>query len=64
VASRNLPAVTTALGLLTTPVVSVIIATFWLGEPLTVTLLAAIALILGGIAIGTTESRVSTTIVP
>jgi drug/metabolite transporter (DMT)-like permease len=45
-------------------VVSVIIATFWLGEPLTVTLLAAIALILGGIAIGTTESRVSTTIVP
>ena len=35
VASRNLPAVTTALGLLTTPVVSVVVATLWLGEPLT-----------------------------
>lgn len=55
VASRNLPAVTTALGLLTTPVVSVVVATLWLGEPLTPSLLAAIALILGGIAIGTTE---------
>ena len=54
VASRNLPAVTTALGLLTTPVVSVAVATVWLGEPLTVPLLAAIVLILGGIAIGTT----------
>jgi drug/metabolite transporter (DMT)-like permease len=57
VASRNLPAVTTALGLLITPVVSVVVATVWLGEPLTLPLLAAIALILGGIAIGTTESR-------
>ncbi len=54
VASRNLPAVTTALGLLTTPVVSVIVATLWLGEPLTLALVAAIALILGGIALGTT----------
>ena len=57
VASRNLPAVTTALGLLTTPVVSVVVATLWLREPLTLTLVAAIALILGGIAVGTTESR-------
>jgi drug/metabolite transporter (DMT)-like permease len=57
VASRNLPAVTTALGLLTTPVVSVVVATLWLGEPFTLSLLAAIALILGGIAIGTTEGR-------
>jgi drug/metabolite transporter (DMT)-like permease len=57
VASRNLPAVTTALGLLITPVVSVVVATVWLGEPLTLPLLTAIALILGGIAIGTTESR-------
>jgi drug/metabolite transporter (DMT)-like permease len=54
VASRNLPAVTTALGLLTTPVVSVAVATLWLGEPLTLGLVAAIVLILGGIAIGTT----------
>ena len=35
-ASRHLPAVTTSLGLLATPVVSVITATLWLGEPLTV----------------------------
>lgn len=51
-ASRNLPAVTTSLGLLATPVVSVITATVWLGEPLTVTLVVAIVLVLGGVAIG------------
>jgi drug/metabolite transporter (DMT)-like permease len=55
VASRNLPAVSTALGLLLTPVVSVVVATIWLGEALTVPLVAAIALILGGIAVGTTR---------
>jgi drug/metabolite transporter (DMT)-like permease len=53
-ASRNLPAATTSLGLLATPVVSVIVATLWLGEALTTQLLVAIALILGGVAIGTT----------
>jgi len=57
VASRNLPAVTTALGLLTTLVVSVVVATLWLGAPLTLPLVAAIVLILGGIAIGTTGPR-------
>ena len=51
-ASRALPAVTTSLGLLATPVVSTVIATFWLGEPLTLSLVIAIALILGGITIG------------
>jgi drug/metabolite transporter (DMT)-like permease len=51
-ASRNLPAVTTSLGLLATPVVSVITATVWLGEPLTLTLVIAIVLVLGGVAIG------------
>jgi len=56
VASRNLPAVTTALGLLMTPVVSVAVATVWLGEPLTLPLVTAMALILGGIAIGTTRA--------
>ena len=57
-ASRNLPAVTTALGLLTTPVLSVVVATLWLGEPLTVALVIAIVLILGGVAIGArTETR-------
>jgi drug/metabolite transporter (DMT)-like permease len=51
-ASALLPAVTTSLGLLATPVVSVVVATLWLGEPLTLSLVAAIALILGGIALG------------
>ena len=55
-ASRHLPAVTTSLGLLATPVVSVITATLWLGEPLTLTLVLAIVLVLGGVAIGVTGS--------
>ena len=55
-ASRHLPAVTTSLGLLATPVVSVITATLWLGEPLTVTLVVSIALVLGGVAIGATAA--------
>jgi drug/metabolite transporter (DMT)-like permease len=46
--------VTTSLGLLATPVVSVVVATLWLGEGLTLSLLAAIVLILGGVAIGGT----------
>jgi drug/metabolite transporter (DMT)-like permease len=53
-AGRALPAVTTSLGLLATPVVSVVVATLWLGEGLTLSLLAAIVLILGGVAIGGT----------
>ena len=53
-ASRNLPAVTTSLGLLATPVLSTIVATLWLGEPLMLALVAGIVLILGGVAIGTT----------
>jgi drug/metabolite transporter (DMT)-like permease len=40
--------------LLATPVVSVLIATFWLGETLTASLAIAIVLILGGVAIGAT----------
>ena len=55
-ASRHLPAVTTSLGLLTTPVVSVITATLWLGEPVTLSLVLAIVLVLGGVAIGVTGS--------
>jgi drug/metabolite transporter (DMT)-like permease len=53
-ASRALPAVTTALGLLATPVISITVATLWLGEPVTVSLAAAVVLILGGVALGTT----------
>ncbi len=51
-ASRHLPAVTTSLGLLATPVVSVITAALWLGEPVTLSLVIAIVLVLGGVAIG------------
>ena len=56
-ASRRLPAVTTSLGLLATPVVSVITATLWLGESITPSLVAAIVLVLGGVAIGATGGR-------
>lgn len=56
-ASRLLPAVTTSVGLLATPVVSVITATLWLGEPLTLSLVVAIVLVLGGVAIGGTGSE-------
>lgn len=55
-ASRDLPAVTTSLGLLATPVVSVIAATIFLGEPLTPSLVVAIVLILGGVGLGTAEA--------
>ena len=55
-ASRDLPAVTTSLGLLATPVVSVIAATIFLGEPLTPSLMVAIVLILGGVGLGTAEA--------
>ena len=56
-ASRNLPAVTTSLGLLATPVLSVVVATLWLGEPLTLVLVVAIVLILGGVAVGRMADR-------
>jgi drug/metabolite transporter (DMT)-like permease len=54
-AGRNLPAVFTSLGLLATPVVSVLIATFWLGETPSLSLVVAMVLILGGVTIGTLE---------
>jgi len=55
-ASRLLPAVTTSLGLLATPVVAVVTATLWLGEPLSLSLVIAVILVLGGVALGATES--------
>jgi drug/metabolite transporter (DMT)-like permease len=60
-ASRNLPAVTTSLGLLATPVVSIVVATVWLGEPVGGALVVAVLLILGGVAIGTTGNVDRTT---
>jgi drug/metabolite transporter (DMT)-like permease len=57
-ASRHLPAITTSLGLLATPVVSTVVAALWLQEMPTADVLAAMGLILSGIAIGATaESR-------
>jgi drug/metabolite transporter (DMT)-like permease len=57
-ASRHLPAITTSLGLLATPVVSTLVAAVWLLEVPTPEVLAAMGLILSGIAIGSTaESR-------
>ncbi|MBI2202481.1 MAG: DMT family transporter [Candidatus Rokubacteria bacterium] len=56
-AGRLLPAVTTSLGLLATPVVSIVVAALWLGEAPTPALLAGIALILSGVALGTTGAR-------
>ena len=60
VASHNLPAVSTSLGLLATPVVGIIVAVTVLGEPLNATLAIALALILAGIAIGTTAATTRT----
>jgi drug/metabolite transporter (DMT)-like permease len=51
--NRSLPAVTTSLGLLATPVVGVAISAIWLGEPVSNSLIFAMAMILAGIAIGT-----------
>ena len=59
-AGRLLPAVTTSLGLLATPVVSIAFATVWLGEAITVSLVAAVVLILGGVALGTVERAAPT----
>ena len=57
-ATRRLPATTVSLGLLATPVLSIALSTLWLREPLTVSLLAAVALIVGGIAIGAVRATI------
>ncbi len=51
--NRSLPATTTSLGLLGVPVVGVLCSAAALGEPLTAVLVVAMALIIGGIAVGT-----------
>jgi drug/metabolite transporter (DMT)-like permease len=56
-AGRRLPASTVSLGLLATPVVGIVVAVLWLGESLTVSLGVAIALVLGGVALGVTRER-------
>lgn len=57
VVNRSLPAAVTSLGLLATPVVGTLSAAVALGEPLTFTLLGAMTLIIGGIALGTFTQR-------
>jgi drug/metabolite transporter (DMT)-like permease len=56
-AGRALPAVTTSLGLLAAPVVGVVASAAWLGESVTVSLVLAIVLVLGGVALGVTSER-------
>jgi drug/metabolite transporter (DMT)-like permease len=53
VASQNLPAVTTSLGLLAAPVIGIVASAVTLGEAPTLTLITAVVMIIGGIAIGT-----------
>jgi drug/metabolite transporter (DMT)-like permease len=55
--SKELPAMTTSLGLLGVPLVGVASASIELGEPLTPTLVGALALIAGGVAVGTLGGR-------
>ena len=50
-------AAVTSLGLLATPVVGTLMAALALGEPITLTLLSAMTLIIGGIALGTFTHR-------
>jgi len=58
-AGRRLPAVTISLGLLATPVVSVVLATLWLGERPGASLLVGVLLIVGGVALGAVSTRSS-----
>jgi drug/metabolite transporter (DMT)-like permease len=55
--NRSLPAAVTSLGLLATPVVGTLAAALALGEPVTLALLGAMTLIIGGIALGTFTHR-------
>jgi drug/metabolite transporter (DMT)-like permease len=54
--NRSLPAVTTSLGILATPVVGTLASALALGEHVGLPLLAAMALIIAGIAVGTIGS--------
>lgn len=53
VINRSLPALTTSLGILATPLVGIASAALWLGERIELSLLLSAGLIIGGIAIGT-----------
>jgi drug/metabolite transporter (DMT)-like permease len=53
VAAQNLPAVTTSLGLLAAPVIGIVASAVIFGERPTLSLGIAVAMIIGGIALGT-----------
>jgi drug/metabolite transporter (DMT)-like permease len=55
--NRSLPAMTTSLGVLATPIVGILSAAVVLGEPITASLLIAVGLVTGGIAIGTLQAK-------
>jgi drug/metabolite transporter (DMT)-like permease len=55
--NRSLPAATTSLGILATPVIGVVVSTLALGETIDISLLVAMAMILSGIAVGTIPLR-------
>ena len=57
--NRSLPAVTTSLGVLATPVVWVVRSMVVLGEPFSASLLIALVMIVGGIALGTVGGRMA-----
>jgi drug/metabolite transporter (DMT)-like permease len=64
VVNRSLPAVTTSLGILATPVVGLVISAIAFGEPISLSLVAAMAMILGGIALGTLPGKQAPAIKP
>lgn len=51
--NRSLPAATTSLGILATPMIGVVVSTLALGETIDISLLVAMVIILSGIAVGT-----------
>jgi drug/metabolite transporter (DMT)-like permease len=55
-ATQRLPAITISLGLLATPVLSIVVSTLWLSEPVTLSLTTALVMILSGIAVGSIAS--------
>jgi drug/metabolite transporter (DMT)-like permease len=57
VVNRSLPAATTSLGILATPVIGVASSAPVLGEPIDISLIVAMTMILGGIAIGTIPAK-------
>lgn len=58
--NRSLPAITTSLGVLATPLVGMACATALLGESISLSLLISACLIIGGVAMGTVVDGVRT----